>query len=160
MANELKRLDLSKPSFQAGGKTYHIESTMSIERYSLFQQFELELGYNLSFKQMFDSLTDIYELLNKQKFADAAVLTYNTMKGFTKLEEKEPYVLRYCALFMNTDDEDRRMISEDQITQKIQDWQEEGYAIQDFLAFALNSIPSFIESYRSATQSISEKKSQ
>lgn len=148
----LKRLDLTATSFEANGKIYHLEKTMSIERYAFFQRLELELSYNLSFKQMFDSLAEVYELLNAGKLADASVRVYNTMRGFAVLEEKEPYVLKYCALFINETGEDRRVITEDMITAKIEDWQKEGLAIQDFLALALHSIPGYISAYTKATQ--------
>jgi len=157
--NNLKRLDLTGglSSFMANGKKYFIESTMSIERYTKFQQLELELSFNLSFKQLFDTLNTVYDLLNKGKLADASVHVYNAMRGFANLEEKEPFVLKYCALFINEENEDRRIITDDMITKKIEDWQEEGYAIQDFLALALYSIPDYIKSYQKHIQNISEK---
>lgn len=166
MANELnqktnlKKLDLQGgiSSFEANGKTYHIESTMSIERYTLFQQYELELSYNLSFKQLFETFKKVYELLNQSKPADASVLIYNTMQGFAKLEQKEPYVMKYCALFINEEAEDRRVITEDMITAKINDWQKEGIAFESFLQLAIFSIPSFIENWKAAHPDTLQKK--
>jgi hypothetical protein len=151
----LKNIDFTKSTFEANGHRYTIEETMSIERYALYQRFEIEAGYGTSFKELFAALAEAYKLLNGQKFADAAVMIYNSMKGMSELDRKEPYVLRYCALVCNRDGEDRRTITEEQISEKIKDWQEEGIAVSDFFSLALRSIPGFISTWRKNSPLIS-----
>lgn len=157
---ELKKIDPSLGFFQANGKTYKIEKSLSIERYSFYQRFEIELGYGSSFQDLYGAMSNAYNLLNQGKMADASVALYNAMRGFAELEKKEPHVLKYCALFINTDDEDRRVITDDMISAKIKDWQEEGLEVASFFQLALNSIPGFIEAYRSSSQATLEPQGQ
>lgn len=73
------------------------------------------------------------------------------MSGIVKLQEKEPTLLKMAALFINTKDEDRASITQDQISRKIEDWSQE-YDVRDFFQFALSTIKNFTAVYSSATQ--------
>lgn len=152
---QLKRIDLQKGIFEANGKTYHIEASLTIERYCEFQILEKELAFNLSFKGMFDSLNALWTEVNKMQFGDAAVRINNLLRGMARLEEREPVFLKICALYINTEDEDRSVINQDVITQKIQDWKAEGYDMQDFFMVASNSVSGFIDAYQRITRIIS-----
>lgn len=154
---ELKRLDLSKQSFEANGTTYYIESGLSIERFCEYQILEKEAGFGLSFKKIFDNLKDLHKLMNEVKFVEAAVKLDNLMRGVAKLEEREPTLLKMCALFINTEDEDRTTINNDMIVKKIEDWKQE-YDVRDFFRLALNTVDGFLEIYANATRIISGEK--
>lgn len=147
----LKRIDFSKGEFQANGKRYIIEDSFSIQRWIMKEELEMELGYNVDFRGMFASWEEVYSLANQQRFADIAVLAYTKVKGMEKLSERVPAILKYCALFVNWEGEDRNSINEDMMNQKVNDWQAEGLAIGDFFTLAANTIPDFIESYKKAT---------
>lgn len=153
MATELKRIDLTKPTFIANGVKYNIESSLSIERFCEYQLLEKEAGFSVSFKSLFDNLLELHELMNNVKFVQAAVLLDNMMRGVAKLEEREPVLLRICALFINTDDEDRATINDDIIVKKIEDWKQE-YDVRDFFTLALNTMDGFLEIYANATRTI------
>lgn len=152
---KLKRLDLSKDSFEANGKTYFIESGLSISRYKDYQILEKEAGFSMDFKGMFGELRAIYDLLNGVKFVEASVKLDNLMTGVSRLQEKEPLLLKMCALFINTADEDRRTITADQISRKVDDWAQE-YDVRDFFHLALNTINGFTDIYSGVSQHISE----
>lgn len=152
--NELKRLDMSKPSFVANGITYHIESALSIERFCEYQILEKEAGFGVTFKNLFNNLKELHALMNNVKFVEAAVKLDNMMRGVAKLEEREPTLLKICALFINTADEDRSTINSDMIGKKIEDWKQE-YDVRDFFQLALNTVDGFLEIYANATQIIS-----
>lgn len=151
---ELKRLDLSKQSFVANGTTYYIESGLSIERYCEYQILEKEAAFSMSFKKIFENLKEVHRLMNEVKFVEAAVKLDNLMRGVAKLEEREPTLLKMCALFINTEDEDRTTINNDMIVKKIEDWKKE-YDIRDFFQLALNTVDGFLEIYANATRIIS-----
>lgn len=153
------RIDFEKGSFQANGKIYTIEGGLTIERYAEFQILEKELAYGLTVKGLYDKLRDIYKLLNKQQFADAAVYTHNLTTGVAKLEEREPVVLKICALFCNYENEDRREVSDDLITAKIQDWKTEGLDMRDFFQLALDSVNGFLGIYREVAQGLQSPES-
>lgn len=151
---ELKRLDMTKQSFVANGTTYYIESGLSIERFCEYQILEKEAGFGLSFKKIFENLKDLHGLMNNMKFVEAAVKLDNMMTGVAKLEEREPTLLKICALFINAKDEDRTTINNDTIVKKIEDWKKE-YDVRDFFTLALNMVDGFLEIYANATQIIS-----
>lgn len=156
MTRELKRIDLTKPSFIANGVKYNIESALSIERFCEYQLLEKEAGFSVSFKSLFDNLLELHNLMNSVKFVEAAVLLDNMMRGVAKLEEREPVLLRLCALFINTDDEDRATIDNDLVVKKIEDWKQE-YDVRDFFTLALNTVDGFLEIYEKVTRTISGK---
>lgn len=155
---ELKRLDLNQPSFEANGVTYYIESALSIERFCEYQILEKEAGFGLSFKKIFENLKELHALMNGVKFVEAAVKLDNLMRGVAKLEEREPTLLKICALFINEKEEDRTIINNDMIVGKIANWKKE-YDIRDFFTLALNTVDGFLEIYANATHIISGSKS-
>lgn len=104
---------------------------------------------------MFRELRGVYDLLNGVKFVEASVKLDNLMSGIKKLEEKEPTLLKLCALFINSKDEDRTSINQDQISRKIEDWATE-YDVRDFFSFALTTIKGFTQVYSNVTQVISQ----
>lgn len=154
--NELKRIDLQKGWFEANGKKYIIETTFSIERYAMYQRFQIETGFGVTFEEMFNNWEKVVSLANQLKFSDIVILAHNMSRGLLKLEEKEPLMLKMCALFINEENEDRRMITDDMISVKINDWKEAGYAMTDFFQLALNTINGFIANWKKLTEAISE----
>lgn len=137
---KLKRLDLNQQEFIANGKKYRIENGFSIERYCEYQALEKELAYGLTFKGIFDALNEIFQRFNKGDFAMGVIKTYDLMQGVKRVGEREPVMLKMCALFINREDEDRATITEDMIAEKIEDWKAEGYDITDFFTLALNTM--------------------
>lgn len=149
--------------FKANGKEYVIEDKLSISRSIEAAKLELEL-FDLSTKNLKNILISAYNDLNGNnkerivKFADAAVKIHNIVNKLEKnLKFEELPVLRYCALYVNSEGEDRRTISEEQITKKVTDWQEEGLEFMGFFLLALNALPSVRKDYIKFIQDISEK---
>jgi hypothetical protein len=154
--NELKKLDLNSKNFIANGKVYIIETGLSIERYSMYEQLQIELGYGVSFDEMTQKWKDAYNAAQNAKLADVAVIAYNTLNGIQQVYDRQPLVLKMCALFINEESEDRRVITTDMIIQKIEDWQEEGLEIGPFFQLAIGIIPGFADHYKQLTQTSSE----
>jgi len=153
---QLKQIDLSKPSFMANGKEYFFESQFTIDRFCKYQELEKELAYGYTTKTLYAELVKMWNLLNAMKFAEIATILHNLIHGLKNVQEREPVVLKMCALFINTKDEDRRIVTDDMISRKIDDWKEEGYNFDNFFKLALNTMDGFLETYRSFTQSISQ----
>lgn len=156
--NKLKTLDLTKKTFTANGKIYYIESGMSIERYFMYEMLQIELGYQVSFKSMFDNLTRMYDLLNKMKFADSAVIVHNLLTGIKDIEKRRIPALQMCALFVNEENEDRKVITDEMVERKIADWEAEGLDIIPFFQLATSSMPGFSVAYNGVSQIISNLK--
>lgn len=157
---ELKRIDFKKGSFQANGKTYYINSSLTIERYAELQIFQAEIGPGMEYEKIFKKLHDVYKLINKMQFADAAVYVNDLIRGFSKLEEKEPTILKICTLMCNTDDEDRTTYNNDLAVKKIEDWKREGIDMRDFFQLASGLVSGFLDVYKTATLIISEQKNE
>lgn len=149
---KLKKLDLENGSFIANGKKYFFEQNLSIKRYAKYQEIEKELGFSMSFKNIFDELLDIKNLMNKVNFVEVAVKLDNLTRSVAKLEEKQPIALRMAALFLNEENEDRTTITEDMINQKIEDWSE--YEVEGFFQLALSSVNGFLDIYNKMHQII------
>lgn len=154
--NQLKRLDFNKQEFTANGTVYRIETSFSIERYCEYQKLEKELAFGTSFSGMYVNLKKMYDLLNSTKFVETSVVLNNLMNGMSKIEEREPTMLKLCALFINTENEDRTVVNNDVMEKKIADWKAEGIDVRDFFSLALNTMDGFIAAYKSLTQSILE----
>lgn len=151
---ELKKLPIEEGRFMANGKLYVIETGFSIERYAMYQRYQLEAGYGVTFEEMLHNWEKVIDYANKLKFTDIAVLSHNMLKGVTKIADREPVLLKMCALFINAENEDRRTITDDMISVKINDWKEEGFDIRGFFTLALNTINGFIDSWVKLTQAI------
>src|SRR5690242_16734585 len=143
---KLKTLDPNERRFTANGKVYNIETELSINRFHEYQIYEKEAGFSMDFKSIVHSIKDAYQDINQLKAADAAVKLHNVLAGIAKVQEKEHTLLKMCALFINTDDEDRGIINADMISTKIEDWGKE-YEVQGFFTLALNTINGFLQIY-------------
>ena len=150
--NELKHLDQTKSYFEANGKKYHISKSMCIERYRHFEDLQALVGFGRNFEEIFTAFKDIWSALDEQggaKVATASIICHNAMTGIkTKLEQRHHPALMLCTLFMNYEGEDEKVYDEEVMKSKIEDWQTEGYDINDFFTEAWSLVPSFIETYK------------
>lgn len=151
--SELKKPDEKELSFNANGKKYTIEQSISFERYKLYQKLQIECGYDVSFYGMFEALQKLYALQNEGKLADAAVLTHNLMSGISNIDKRQVPVLEMCALFINTETEDRKIITQEIVDAKIKDWQEEGIAVDYFFTIATATMQNFTKACNEVSQS-------
>lgn len=155
---EAKRIDFTKDVIPANGKNYKLITELTIERFKKLDEMEVEFFYGFDMKGMFEKLKETFEYLNKGKVADASVRIHNLMKGIAdKVDKREPIMLRMCSLFLITEDEDITTWSEDLCKQKVEDWQKEGYAMNDFFSLVATSVPGYLESYEEIIQNTSEK---
>lgn len=152
----LKRINIDSGQFVANGITYYIEESVSTVRYAELQILEKEMAYGSTVKGIFDKLQMAYNDINKQKFADSAVKVNDIMRGVAKLNERKPVIMKICALFINTEDEDRAAWSVDQYNKKIADWDSEAFDVRDFFTLASNAAVGFLEIYNKVTRTISE----
>ncbi|AVR47259.1 hypothetical protein C7S20_19485 [Christiangramia fulva] len=150
-------------TFKANKVNYVIEDRLSIARAIEANKLELDL-FDISTSTLKKSLIAVYNDLNGNnkeravKFADAAAKVHNLVNGLEKnLKFQEAPVLRYCALYINAEGEDRRTIDEERITKKINDWQEGGYDFQGFFLLVLSVLPSVRKDYIRFIQDISKE---
>ena len=140
---EAKQIDFTKP-FKANGKTYVKSSSLTVDEWKEYELLQAHTGFGMDFGSMMNRLKDIYELVNKTKFADASVKLHNMMTGIAdKIEKREHPALMICTLFLNEDCK-REKWSEDVAERKINDWKEEGIDIACFFQLAAALVPEFL----------------
>lgn len=152
----LKQIDLNKKKFTANGIEYFIESGLSFERFLMYQKLQLEVGYETGFYGVFKGLEKAYNSCNEGKLADVSVIVHNMMKGIKTVDERRVPMLDLVCLFINTKDEDRKIINDDIIQQKISNWEAEGLDMMPFFQLAVSSIKNFSNVYTEFTQNILE----
>lgn len=129
---ELKTPDPNAVSFEAGGKTYHLETKISVERKLRIDTILIELAAGVRPSEVFNNLNKLYAMANASKFADIAVQVYKMMEGLKAWQERKDPIMELCAMYINHTDEDRRTISDEQIKAKIADWQGAGISYDFF----------------------------
>jgi len=153
----LKTIDIKTKSFTANGKEYFIEmGGISMERFIEYEKLQVELGYGVTFIQLYEAIKESYELTNKQRFADLAVKLYNILQGVKTFEERRIPAFELCALFINEKDENRGIITKDMIANKLSDWEAEGLDAVPFFQLAVSSLQNFSTAYNVAIQIASE----
>lgn len=155
---EIKRLPLDKPEFPANGKIYKVKNTLTVSRFTEFEKLQNHFGYGMSFKELYDRHVKIKELFNKGDSVQAFALFYNTLEGIAyRLEDRTHPALLLCSLFIVTEDEDLTTWNEKEQKTKIDDWNVEGYDVNDFFVLASNLVRGFLPIYGEIFQSISKK---
>lgn len=154
--SELKRLNPNERVFVANGNKYFISSELSVARFHEFQILQLEINLNLTLQDVGVKLAEWAKLKNQQRALDADILIWKLIEGVQNVGQREHVLLRVCALYMNRENEDLGTISEDMISQKIEDWAE--YNVNDFFGRALNSTNGFYANYNAMLQTISGQK--
>lgn len=153
---ELKFLDWQQKTFEANGKKYTIYGKMSIARSVYAEVAKMEMETGLNFGKSYEALTEVYNLLNAGKMADAAVMVYNALKSFETFQERPKPVLRICACYLNTEDEDLTEMSDELAQKKVDDWATEGIAMESFFLFAMATIRAETDELQSLTSQTSE----
>ena len=146
--------------FKAAGKTYTIRSAaegFSIERFNQYEILSLALGYGATFQQFTQQLNTAIALANdaatgKATFVDLVLQLDAMKKGIaSSTQQRNSMALTMCTLFIVEKEEDLTSWSEEMANQKIENWNKEGYDVNDFLVIALSSIAGFSEIYKEST---------
>jgi hypothetical protein len=156
--SEVKSIEKKQREFMANGHKYIVMDKISIARFKEYEKLVPRLSFGLSFKEIFDKLNKLYTALNKQQFANAAVLCHNMMNGINAVDDNKRVnpALMMAALVINRVDEDPTTYNEELMFDKIADWQTEGYNMMDFFELSLNSIQGFRETLLKYTQAQAE----
>jgi hypothetical protein len=154
-------------SFTANGTEYFVESSVSAERYKEYLNFEIELANGISAVDYFHKVKEAWEIIANTPIQSltpnhmnmAQVLLYRAMEGIGKIADRELEVLKICALFINSENEDRRVYSKGVEEKKIKDWNEEGIDINSFFLLAARFSGSIQSLYRLSSEiSLEEKR--
>lgn len=152
----LLRIDFETGKLVTAKRVYTVHHFLSVGRYCEFQIFEKELAYGSTFKTTFDKIKKALAQMNALKFVDACITLTDLVRGMIKVEEREPTVMKICALFVNYEGENLAKYDKDNEADKIADWKEAGVDMRDFFTVALNTVPGFLEIYGKLTHNITE----
>lgn len=147
MITELKRIPFEDKKFTANGVEYFIEEQLSFDRLEMYEKLEVEVGLSMRLESIYKKLDEQKQALSAGNLYDAIVINNELQtSAYFKLEHRMHPVFEMCALFMNTADEDRSVITKDMISKKYSDWRQE-YSVQDFFSFAIASMKNYISAY-------------
>lgn len=151
----VKRIDLSKDRFIANGKTYYMQpDQLTIERYQEYERLGLEMGFGVSYRDIYQTLSESYKALTTgnsimESHRKAADLLVNQMSAIKEQgENRIPLHVMFCTLFCNTPGEDLTTWNKQLANDKIEDWKIEGLSAFDFFQLAASSLIGFNESLR------------
>jgi hypothetical protein len=136
--------------FTVNGKVYRRSTSLSTQRYGWMRFLQQELEYGLDAVDAFKANKKAFELLNQQKFAEAAVLIHANMTGAAKIADRSPSaMIKLFCLFWNTEGEDKRIMTEDLMAEKVKDI--EGLDISFVFRSAASSVPGLLAAYKLAS---------
>lgn len=131
--------------FMANGRKYKMIDKLAIERWIQYEKLQPRITFGVGFEELFSNLGKAYAALDKQKFADAAVIIHNTMNGIKNFndERRAHPALLMAGLFIVREDEDVTKYDEVLMLEKIEDWQKEGLNMLDFFHLSRSAIRGF-----------------
>lgn len=152
---EVKKLPYEKGEFTANGKLYKIRNTLTVNRHTKFEMLQNHYGFGLTFEGIVERLQKSIDFANSSKGIEAWNIILNLKQGIAeRLEERSHPALLLCSLFIVTEDEDLTEWNEEEQRLKIEDWNKEGYDVNDFFVLASNLVTGFLPAYEEIFQSI------
>lgn len=149
----VRRIDLTQNSFKANGKEFLIQyDQMSVGRYQPYEKLGVELGFGVSYQDIFGTLLEIQKALTSgnnllESHHKAVSLCMNQMSAIKEQgDDNIPAQVMFCTLFCNYPGEDLSTWNKDIAMQKINDWKAEGIAAIDFFHLAANMLRGYQES--------------
>lgn len=150
-------LDDNTKTFVANGKKFRVTTGLNTGRYEVLERYQIEFGYGVSFKEMFDAWVEQYKMLQgDNRRADAAVNAYKVINGITNIDNSLVYAFQLCTLFINYEDEDITSYDLDLAAQKIEDWRLGAIDARFFFRQAATSVAEYTNVYKLLAQNISE----
>ena len=148
---ELKKINLTTGKFSANGQNYTILKNIPLSRYRQFKKLQPRLVYGMDTKTLMQNCVKAFGYLNspKPEPANAAIIIHNIMNGIKDVDDdsREDAALLICALIIVRDGEDVGVYNEALSSEKIRDWEKEGYEPDGFFLLALTSINAFKETF-------------
>ena len=154
---ELKKLNFEETEFEAKGVRYFVKTTLSVERYRIFEKLQVEFGFGRTFEDMFRQLDNSVNLANKGKGLEAWNIVFNLKEGVGKELEKQAHpAMNICSLFIVEENEDLTTWDEQKAAMKIKNWNDEGYDVNSFFQLAANLVTGYIGILEGIFQNTSE----
>lgn len=154
---ELKQIAPEATEFEAMGVKYYVKSSLTVERFRIFEKLQVEFGFGRTFKEVYDMIDKSVGLANKGKGIEAWNILFNLREGVGKSLEKSAHpAMLICTLFLVTEDEDLTKWDEQIASKKVDNWNSEGYDVNSFFRLAANLVTGYIETLDAIFQNTSE----
>lgn len=145
----LKEVDIEPgKSFTANGRKYSVNESFAIGRFHQVVLMEEELMLLGSRSSCHEEMKKAMDLINNHKLGEAYVVLFNKIESDNKSEQLIPYLLRLCTAYINYEGEDVGVLTDELISEKIEDWSKEGLDVRPFFAFAAIVYKQLLESYK------------
>ena len=142
--DEITRLPETARQFTANGKTFIIHESTTVDGYTALEELKIRAATGDTATALLERLQEVYDLMNKGRFADAAVAMYNTIDAGEKIAAKRPHsLLLQLTIFARPLGHDVREWSEELAMTWIDDWQQEGIDVTDLFSQAGGSLMRF-----------------
>lgn len=127
--SQLRKIEDGTQSFKGkSGKVYNVRG-VNWRRRAMMEKFQIAFAYGVSFEDIFKDYKDLFDTVsnmnvNKILFKDLEKIKATCHNRIVNLRnlDKSPYFINICACFINADGEDETKITEEQIKDKIEDW--------------------------------------
>lgn len=168
---ELKQLPREKNGtiarkFVANGTTYKIldaSATMSLARYTEFSRMSAVVGFGVNFEGMLTHLQEIQKLVfdidakNSLTKKGAILKVESLLELIIKTsQERFDQAFYFCTLFIVREGEDLTIWDFDDATDKVNDWNTEGYSANDFFSVAASTIPNFAQAWHQMKKEVED----
>ncbi len=149
------------PVFVANGKEYYIKADhISPRRWTCFQQLSVEIESGKSIRQIGEWISEHIRLLNayprgKAEFTEISQHTTQFAEALQAFSsERYNSALYLCTVFAVTEGEDLTRWDVASATAKIDEWNNEGYSVDDFFSLAAVFTPHLYNVLKNITANI------
>ena len=154
--HKVVQLAVGTRRFEANGTWYTVTDYIATGRYAQYQKATATYGFAMNVKGILDFGNKMWAAIQKMDFGTCAVLCYNLIEGFTKIENEEVQAFEVCSLFINADGEDARYYDKAVAEKKIADWMEAGIDTPFFIYHSINSVLGYKDVWQKISRTTSE----
>jgi hypothetical protein len=137
---ELNWADTLSNGFKGmSGKTYRMESELSVTRYAKLQEYLIEVSTGRNAADFIKKVQEAYDLLQQPRIMDAGEKLREVLYGSKNITTKPHPVQKAVAMFFNAEDEtleERLVFDESKMIAKIEDWR--GYGLKGFFPLLMS----------------------
>lgn len=124
------------------GVVYHVESEISVARKKAFDKWLVEFESGMSPERLVKEFDITIDYLNKFQMADGIYHLVKTRNNINDLSKRTDLLVKLCAIFLNTKEEDSAAFSETDIVRKTKDI--EHYSYNTFFLLLIGSLPGLL----------------
>lgn len=135
----------------ASGKIYRFSSTLNVDRFRRVQEMIVELEFGVTPESIYQRLNRAITVFDKKGPYSGMAELYKIQEQFYLSLTRGEVAMKLCALFLNTDEEDPTVATDEMIEAKVRDWRL--YEYTGFFQLCTSIIPGFRECLEESVRS-------